>query len=251
MIPNSVSSGFAGGFYGGDIAGQSLRSQALAGSSSSYSIKTTAANTPYSASFSAGFNTGAFTQAAMGLRQQAHGQPGMPGGADAGGVHGPQPQYITINQMMVRDIIMFLKNNAVVNACVSVIPQRLLSKDFIWMGRLAHVNPAVKKALNISWKQAGRDAFRSAVDIGLIMIKTREHDVLNEVPVVFNYALHTPQFIITENDEHKYRVIRNDTQQVVEDVDVNESTANGKVRAPAYLYLGIRPDTLAVAIGQE
>ena len=27
-------------------------------------------------------------------------------------------------------------------------------------------------------------------------------------------------------------------------------TANGKVRAPAYLYLGIRPDTIALAIGQ-
>jgi molybdopterin-containing oxidoreductase family iron-sulfur binding subunit len=31
---------------------------------------------------------------------------------------------------------------------------------------------------------------------------------------------------------------------------VEVTTATGKVRAPAYLYLGIRPDTLAVAIGQ-
>jgi molybdopterin-containing oxidoreductase family iron-sulfur binding subunit len=31
---------------------------------------------------------------------------------------------------------------------------------------------------------------------------------------------------------------------------VEVATANGKVRAPAYVYLGIRPDTVAVAIGQ-
>jgi anaerobic selenocysteine-containing dehydrogenase/Fe-S-cluster-containing dehydrogenase component len=31
---------------------------------------------------------------------------------------------------------------------------------------------------------------------------------------------------------------------------VEVSTANGKVRAPAYLYLGIRPDTIALALGQ-
>ena len=31
---------------------------------------------------------------------------------------------------------------------------------------------------------------------------------------------------------------------------VEVSTANGKVRAPAYLYLGIRPDTIALTIGQ-
>ncbi len=31
---------------------------------------------------------------------------------------------------------------------------------------------------------------------------------------------------------------------------VEVGTANGKVRAPAYIYLGIRPDTIALAIGQ-
>jgi len=32
---------------------------------------------------------------------------------------------------------------------------------------------------------------------------------------------------------------------------VEVSTASGKVRAPAYLYLGIRLDTIALAIGRE
>lgn len=41
------------------------------------------------------------------------------------------------------------------------------------------------------------------------------------------------------------------TARGIERGDIVEvTTASGKVRAPAYLYLGIRPDTIAVAVGQ-
>lgn len=220
MNAQSISSAFQkGGLYGGDILSQQLRNQTEPNAS-----RIMAGQMPESAGYSAMFSTGSF-QKSMGF-----------GGAGGAGGGGPQsnpfhslrrpdpnePEWININQMMVRDIITFLKNNATVHACVSVIPQRLLNKGFVWLGKLQQLNPAVKKAMNTIYKTCAEAAFYSAIEIGLIMIKTRPHDVLSEIPVVLNYQLHTPQFYITENDEYKWRVIRNSDGAVVEDVIVIE-----------------------------
>lgn len=222
MIPQPIGSSFTGGSYGGDIESQRVKMAGFAGSVTSSSFPTTAANAAnLSSRVQIGIGLGLgnkFTRDLADPRDKLHHE----GRVRYNEATGQEPNYTPINQLMVRDILTFLKNNALVNACVSIIPQRLLNKDFIWLGRLGKVNAAVKKALNNNWKIFCRDAFRSAVDIGLIMVKTRQHPILSEIPVVLSYVLHTPQFYITEDDEFKWRVVRNSDQAVIEDADVIE-----------------------------
>jgi len=239
MIPQS--SAFEGGFYGGDIENQRMKLGGYLGSSTSSSFPSSASNAPFSSRVGIGMGLGLgpkftldqdqharYTEAMKG--QHGHGQNGQKQnyGGSVKSKSGsrlknsiPEPTYIPINQLMVRDILTFIRNNGIVNACVSVIPQRLLNKDFVWLGRLGNVNEAVKKALNINWKIVARAAFRSAIDIGVIMVKTRPHDILSEIPVILSYAIHTPEFYITKDDEFKWRV-KDANGDVVEDADVIE-----------------------------
>ena len=151
------------------------------------------------------------------------------------------PTWISLNPNMIKDIVMYLSNHPVVNACVGAIFKPLFQMGLRTKHRQRHILPIYRRILEREWLSPAKEATRSVMDIGVYAVRISPHQDIVGLPNVLSYVLHTFQFYITDYDRYIWRVIRNSDGKELKDVFVREvfrPTPTGHLTSPMSQLLG-------------